>query len=202
MSNLYNMIKGVNQEAFFILPMLGKHPDEYPRFRDCFVDGRINILTRTGGGNRESYEADNQAMREMPGFVTDYDDSFDPTFAVWVFDVPERWKADFDKLEAGNVQDVSAEYQAEIRRVYPKLAETWDKLFPSAEAEAEAEAKAKALDKQKLQQYFDKLLDAPAPLLKTSAPLLETSAAADFWDSFCDQLCDLVTASEKKLEEV
>ncbi len=33
--SLYNMINGVNPATFFILPMLGKHPDEYPRFRDC-----------------------------------------------------------------------------------------------------------------------------------------------------------------------
>ena len=31
------MINGVQPATFFLLPMLGKHPDEYPRFRDCFV---------------------------------------------------------------------------------------------------------------------------------------------------------------------
>lgn len=53
--SLYNMICGVNPAAFFILPMLGKHPDEYPRFRDCFVsddETSIEVLTRVGGGNR------------------------------------------------------------------------------------------------------------------------------------------------------
>ncbi len=53
--SLYNMINGVNPATFFILPMLGKHPDEYPRFRDCFVgedQKSIEILTRVGGGNR------------------------------------------------------------------------------------------------------------------------------------------------------
>ena len=37
MSGLYNLINGVNLATFIILPMLGKHPDEYPRFRDCFI---------------------------------------------------------------------------------------------------------------------------------------------------------------------
>jgi hypothetical protein len=135
--SLYNMINGVSPATFFILPMLGKHPNKYPRFRDCFLgdDDRpklkdhIHVYTRTGGGNREDYEAENQAMREMPGFVTDYDDGRDCTFASWVFRVPERWKADYDKIMAGNIKDVSAEYQTELRRVYPKLAETLDKLF-------------------------------------------------------------------------
>ena len=135
--SLYNMINGVKPATFFVLPMLGKHPDEYPRFRDCFIgdDERpelkdhIHVYTRTGGGNREGYEVENQAMREMPGFVTDYDDGFDCTFASWVFRVPERWKADYDKIKGGNIKEVSAEYQAELRRVYPKLAEKWDELF-------------------------------------------------------------------------
>ena len=39
--SLYNMINGVQPAAFFVLPMLGKHPDEYPRFRDCFI-GKVN----------------------------------------------------------------------------------------------------------------------------------------------------------------
>ena len=30
-------MNGVNPATFFILPMLGKHPDEFPRFRDCWA---------------------------------------------------------------------------------------------------------------------------------------------------------------------
>lgn len=53
--SLYNMINGVNPATFIILPMLGKHPDEYPRFRDCFIkDGMIEVYTRVGGNNRDS----------------------------------------------------------------------------------------------------------------------------------------------------
>jgi hypothetical protein len=29
--SLYNMVHGTTQATFFVLPMLGKHPDEYPR---------------------------------------------------------------------------------------------------------------------------------------------------------------------------
>jgi hypothetical protein len=135
--SLYNMIHGVNPCTFFILPMLGKHPDEYPRFRDCFTkdeehpeyDGHIHVYTRTGGGNRESYGDENEEMQSMETFVADFDDSFDCTFASWVFSVPEKWKADFDKIEAGVIREVSAEYQAELRRVYPKLEAKFDEIF-------------------------------------------------------------------------
>ena len=139
--SLYNIMNGVNPATFFVLPMLGKHPDEYPRFRDCFLSDderpeladHIHIYTRTGGENRDDYESENQAMREMPGFVTDYDDSFDCTFASWVFRVPERWKSDYDKIRSGNIKDVSAEYQTELRRVYPKLGSKFDELFCKSE---------------------------------------------------------------------
>ena len=135
--SLYNSLFGMTPAVFLVLPMLGKHPDEYPRFRDCFLkddehpeyDDHIHVFTRTGGGNRDSYSDENNAMRAMPDFVTDFDDGFDSTFASWVFRVPERWADDFAKIKAGDVKGISAEYQAEIRRVFPKLKDRLDELF-------------------------------------------------------------------------
>jgi len=46
--SLYNLIEGVNPAAFLILPMLGKHADDYPRFRDCFVQKRKFVLSKEG----------------------------------------------------------------------------------------------------------------------------------------------------------
>lgn len=138
--SLYNMINGMNPSVFFILPMLGKHPDEYPRFRDCFLsdkehpeyDDHIHVYTRTGGGNREGYEAENAEMEAMPDYVTNFDDSFDCTYASWVFRVPDRWKEDFAKFKAGR-SDFSDEYKAEMKRVFPKLAEKFDLMFSTTE---------------------------------------------------------------------
>ena len=136
--SFYNMIHGVNPCTFFILPMLGKHPDEYPRFRDCFVgdeahpefDDHIIIFTRTGGANRKAHAEENDALRAMEGFVTDYDDAEDYTYANWVFKVPEKWAADFEQIiKHGDLLATSPEYREELNRVYPKLKEKWDKLF-------------------------------------------------------------------------
>lgn len=135
--SFYNMIFGVNGATFFILPMLGKRPDGYPRFRDCFTgdenhreyDDYIHVYTRTGGGNREMYESENNEIRDMEGFVIDYDDDFDSTFASWVFLIPERWRSDYEKIKAGSIENVSEEYQAELRRIYPELNQKWDELF-------------------------------------------------------------------------
>lgn len=130
--SLYNLINGVNQATFFILPMLGKHPDEYPRFRDCFVDldeKTINIYTRVGGGNREDYEDEIEAVTKMPNYLRDYDDDFDNTFATFDFSVPEKWKADFEKITTGKATEISDEYKQELKRVYPKLTEKFDSIF-------------------------------------------------------------------------
>lgn len=150
--SLYNLINGVNSATFFILPMLGHHPDAYPRFRDCFTgdeeypeyDGHIHIYTRTGGGNREEYSTENEWMCSLPGYVADYDDSFDYTYASWVFKVPEKWQADFDKINGGKPLEISAEYKAELYRVFPKLTEKFNQMFNPAPQPAQADAQADA----------------------------------------------------------
>lgn len=134
--SLYNMIHGVNPSVFFVLPMLGKHPDEYPRFRDCFLsdeahpeyDGKILVYTRVGGANR-GQGCGEEELCLHPNFVATYDDSFDNTYGVYVFNVPERWKADYALIIQGKIKKVSEEYQAEMARVYPKLADEFEALF-------------------------------------------------------------------------
>lgn len=143
--SLYNMINGVNPSTFFVLPMLGKHAEEYPRFRDCFIgdeerpqwSDHIHVYTRVGGGNRESYEGEIAALRAMPEYVTDHDDLFDSTFATFVFAVPEEWRSDFEKIKAGDIEAVSIEYQRRVRQVYPKLNEKLDSLWPESKEPAQ-----------------------------------------------------------------
>ena len=146
--SLYNAIHGMNAATFFVLPVLGKHPDLYPRFRDCFVrdeehpehDGRIQVYTRVGGGNREGWQDCIDELRAMPGYVTDYDDSFDSTFATFVFDVPEQWAADVQKVQDGKIKETSPEYQALILRTFPKIADKLRAAFAPAMDEERADA--------------------------------------------------------------
>ena len=127
--SLYNMMNGVNLATFVILPMLGKHPDEYPRFRDCFIDDdKIQILTRTGGGNREGYIEEIQMMRNMDEYIDDYDEENDNTYAYWNFSVPTKWKNDFNKIIDGKIKNISEEYITEMKRVFPKLSKEIDKI--------------------------------------------------------------------------
>lgn len=134
--SFYHLMNGVTPATFIILPMLGKHPDEYPRFRDCFIkdenhpeyEGYIHVYTRTGGNNREAYAEQNEEIKKHPNYVTNWDDSFDNTYAMWVFSIPEKWKEDYKKLITAS-DSISDEYKEEIKRVYPKLATEIDEIF-------------------------------------------------------------------------
>lgn len=148
--SLYNMINGVQPATFFLLPMLGKHPDEYPRFRDCFpgiltnskeedqfgipkkqsnLDPFISVYMRIGGGNREAYEDEIKEMQKSAHYLKDYDDDFDNTFATFIFLIPAHFLADYEKIKEGKLLETSQQYQDILYKVYPKLTEKFNSIF-------------------------------------------------------------------------
>ena len=131
--SLYNAICGFNPACLVFLPMLGRHQPEYPRFRDCFLseDGkRIVIYTRVGGGNRDCGYGEEELYND-PNFVTTYDDEFDSTYWYYEFNVPERWKKDFDAILQGGTLAASDEYVNYVKEFFPTLAKEGiiDKVF-------------------------------------------------------------------------
>ena len=129
--SLYNMVNGFNPACIFFMPMLGRSQQEYPRFRDCFLSDdkkHIAIYTRVGGNNRNCGYGEEELYSD-PNFVTTYDDAFDSTYGTYVFNVPEKWQADFDKIVAGQFNEVSDEYVTCVKEMFPKLSEMIDKIF-------------------------------------------------------------------------
>ena len=129
------MLMGYNPACVLIMPMLGRKQHEYPRFRDCFVeDGNIAIYTRVGGNNRHT-GFDEEELYEDPNFITTYDDDFDTTYGTYVFKVPEKWQADFDKIINDKIEEVSDEYYNYVSEFYPTLAEdgTLAQMFKRSE---------------------------------------------------------------------
>lgn len=121
--SLYNMINGYNPACVFIMPMLGRKQEDYPRFRDCFVeDGMIAIFTRVGSLNKGCGFGEEKLYKD-PNYVRDYDDEFDHTYGTYLFNVPENWKTDFDAIMNNKWQDISDEYVTYLKKFYPKLAE-------------------------------------------------------------------------------
>lgn len=118
--SLYNMIHGVNPTAPLLMAALGITTNDVPRFRDCYWDGtHICVHTRTGGGNRENYQLENDALCAIAGYSRDADDDFDSTYATFYFKPSpqlqealkqvqatdatpaQRWQGFFDKLQSG-----------------------------------------------------------------------------------------------------
>jgi len=152
--SMYQMMNGVNPATFFFLPMLGiGHPDNFPRFRDCFIakhgwqlleglprmvaeetepSGHIFVLTRTGGGNRDEYAEEINALQSNSNYVGDWDDEFDSTYMTFKFKVPAEWKNDYDLILQEKWTEVSAEYQARLKEVFPKLIGKFDEIFSTS----------------------------------------------------------------------
>ena len=130
--SLYNMVNGFNPACVFIMPMLGRKQNEYPRFRDCFVtdDNNIAIYTRVGGGNRNCGYGEEE-LYEDENFLKTYDDEFDSTYGTYEFKVPDKWKEDFNKIMDGRMLEVSTEYIDYLKEFYPLLTErgVFDEAF-------------------------------------------------------------------------
>lgn len=132
--SFYNMIYGFNAGAcIFFMPMLGRKDNEYPRFRDCFLspdNKHIDIYTRVGGNNRNCGYGEEELYNDE-NFVETFDDSFDNTYATYRFNVPEKWKDDFEKIVDGKFTEVSDEYVECSRKFFPLLNEKGviDKIY-------------------------------------------------------------------------
>lgn len=88
--SLYNMVCGVNPGAGMLLALIELDPSTIPRFRDVWINPeftQITVHTRTGGGNRAEYEAQNALLTTHHNYLHNADDSFDNTFADFVFRV-------------------------------------------------------------------------------------------------------------------
>jgi hypothetical protein len=92
---IYNALFGVNPAVERLLQAMGldvSFVKEIPRFRDVYftLPDIVTIFTRTGGGNRVVYEFQNDALRQIKGFVSDYDDSFDSTYAHFIYKISAK----------------------------------------------------------------------------------------------------------------
>lgn len=101
MSGLYNVLFGQSEHAPALLLALGIEADAVPRYRDCYInkEKHIVIYTRVGGGNRDDYEEEIKFLRSLPGFLFDEDDSFDNTYALFHYEVPEKYQQVLSVIE-------------------------------------------------------------------------------------------------------
>lgn len=124
--SFYNMLFGQNPMADILLAIVGIKRGDVERFRDAFVseDGtRIDVYTRTGGGNREDYPQ--MALYRNPLFAGTRDDDFDSTYATFSFTIPAEF-----------VPDVEALYEPPPRTIRPEFTQHIEKVLGPAEKTA------------------------------------------------------------------
>lgn len=99
MSGMYNLIFGMNENAYYLLKCLGLTREDCGRFRDCYIhNGQIVIYTRNGGGNRSEYRYVFNKLSKHPNYICDEDDEFDYTYAYIKFSFPELYKDELLKI--------------------------------------------------------------------------------------------------------
>lgn len=138
--SLYNMVNGFNPACLTIMPMLGRKQEDYPRFRNCFVVNKkeIVILTRVGGNNRNEGYGEEELYKD-PHFLRTFDDDFDSTYGYYVFSVPEKWKKDFDAIMEKRFSDVSEEYVEYLEEFWPRISTSgiFRKVFRGEEPDSD-----------------------------------------------------------------
>ncbi len=91
--SMYQLACGVNPAAGLLLQLIGIDYYTIPRFRDVYLlndERHVVVYTRTGGGNREEYEAPNEALCKNLNYVSDWDDDFDSTYAHFKFKITDE----------------------------------------------------------------------------------------------------------------
>ena len=126
MSGLYTMVLGRHPLAAHLLSILGFTSEEgvlrIPRLRDVYLfPDEIRILTRTGGGNRDEYNDRNEWLRDLKGFIRDFDDAYDSTYAWWAY----KWPKDFKKALTAMLESLQ-ETRPELIPESDSLKERWE----------------------------------------------------------------------------
>lgn len=121
--SLYNLAYGFNPACIFLMPMLGRKQEDYPRFRDCFLSDNFNsiiIYTRVGGGNRNQGFGEEELYNDE-NFIRTWDDGYDSTYGYYEFKVPDKWINDFNLIMSKDFGKLSDDYINLLKSFWPKL---------------------------------------------------------------------------------
>lgn len=118
--SLYNYLFGKNEKTKEILNLINLCEENFERFRDVNLKENgtiVDVLTRTGGHNREDYNGFWAFMRFTKCYLTDYDDEFDETYAHIEFKVPENHLEEAKALYTGEPQTFKEKFMNELNEM-------------------------------------------------------------------------------------
>lgn len=142
--SLYNVLFGENEEANVLLGMIKANKAFFERYRDIYLCNggkEIRVLTRIGGQNRKSYKETWKKIKKHKGYIKDFDDDFDQTYAYVDFKVPEKFGFTASKMFKEEPESVGDRFKRECEEM------SIDGSDASRRAEAIAEMIMEELDK-------------------------------------------------------
>lgn len=93
------------------------------------------IVSRTGGGNREEFAEENDAMASDSRFVCDVDDSFDSTYALFVYELDEdknrELKNEYEMLVSNPLKEALPGHIESISELYGRVSGALEALAQS-----------------------------------------------------------------------
>lgn len=120
-------LKDCNQAAYYILPMLGRHPNNFPGFFDVAVgddrrpeyDHHIHIIV-----HRDRLYQDNKylfSLKTDPNFIAYLEDEDYEDYATLVFRIPPFWRLDYIRFVNGDYDEFSDDYKDRVEKIFPEL---------------------------------------------------------------------------------
>lgn len=74
---------------------------EFPRWRDTYMSTKkpiVTVITRTGGGNRERFETENDSCCHVDTFIREYDDRYDCTYCKFRYRIKDEYLGEWRKI--------------------------------------------------------------------------------------------------------
>jgi len=154
MANTNGNFKTIYTKSFsYILPMCGKTYSDFSHCKGCFVGdktkpelkGKIFILYDK---NFSLFEYENDIIISNENYCMSYD--INDSLIMYVYDVPDKYKEDYDKFLKGQYFEISSDYKMQIINFHSEVHDVErikDVLYKS----------------NKLYEHWEKKLDVKIP---------------------------------------
>lgn len=150
----YKWLEEKNTDAIFVFSVLGLgHPESFPRYRDCYCDGKaIVVWSRMGAGNAKCWEKTIEGKKPKncncpactmkkirkthPNYLRRRKWKGDSTYVAYYFSIPEKWYYDIQYLQIGHHQYASPEYKKLVLSIAEKeqKREVFELFYPKSES--------------------------------------------------------------------
>jgi hypothetical protein len=126
MRKVRDFASGKENCAFWFFPFFEIPLNDLPNFCDISIQHnnqpkyvlKLHLwLSKTGYGDKQYYEQVDR-ITKYPNYIIEYIP--EPGYRAFVFDVPEKWKYDYETILSGRTDKLSDEYRAANKQYIPE----------------------------------------------------------------------------------